>query len=110
MPGNRQNDRKTPMNLSGKATIVTGGAGGIGYAIAERFTTEGAKVMIADVDEARGAKAAATLSERGEVKFHRTDVASRADVEGMVAAAIEAFGRIDVLVNNAGIVHAADFL
>ena len=41
------------MNLSGKATIVTGGAGGIGYAIAERFTTEGAKVMIADVDEAR---------------------------------------------------------
>jgi NAD(P)-dependent dehydrogenase (short-subunit alcohol dehydrogenase family) len=98
------------MNLSGKATIVTGGAGGIGYAIAERFATEGAKVLIADVDEARGAKAAAALSERGEVKFHRTDVASRTDIEGMVAAAIEAFGRIDVLVNNAGIVHAADFL
>jgi len=98
------------MNLNGKATIVTGGASGIGYAIAERFVAEGARVMIADVDEARGAKAVENLSKQGEIRFHEANVAVRADVDGLIAAAISAFGRIDVLVNNAGIVHAADFL
>jgi glucose 1-dehydrogenase len=98
------------MNLSGKATIVTGGASGIGYAIAERFVAEGARVMIADIDDARGNKAVAELSKQGEILFHKANVASRADIESLVAAAIAAFGRIDVLINNAGIVHAADFL
>ena len=98
------------MNLSGKATIVTGGASGIGYAIAERFVAEGARVMIADIDDTRGANAVAALSGTGEVLFHKTNVALRADIDSLVAAAIAAFGRIDVLVNNAGIVHAADFL
>src|SRR5690349_5218455 len=98
------------MNLSGEATIVTGGASGIGYAIAERFVAEGAHVMIADIDDARGAKAVAELSKKGEIKFHRANVSQRADVESLVSAAIAAFSRIDVLVNNAGIVHAADFL
>ena len=98
------------MNLSGKATIVTGGASGIGYAIAERFVAEGARVMIADIDDARGNKAVDDLSKNGEIRFHRTNVADRAEVESLVTAAIAAFGRIDVLVNNAGIVHAADFL
>jgi glucose 1-dehydrogenase len=98
------------MNLSGKATIVTGGASGIGYAITERFVAEGAKVMIADIDQTRGDKAVEALSPKGEVWFHRTNVADRAEVEALVAAAIQAFGRVDVLINNAGIVHAADFL
>lgn len=98
------------MNLSGKSTIVTGGASGIGYAITERFVAEGARVMIADIDQARGDKAVEALSPKGEVRFRRTDVADRAAVEALVAAAIEAFGSIDVLINNAGIVHAADFL
>jgi len=98
------------MNLGGKATIVTGGASGIGYAIAERFVAEGARVMIGDIDDARGAQAAAALSKNGEARFQKTNVANRADVDSLVAAAIAAFGRIDVLVNNAGIVHAADFL
>ena len=98
------------MNLNGKATIVTGGASGIGYAIAERFVAEGARVMIADIDDARGNRAVADLSKNGEIRFHKTNVADRAEVESLVAAAIAAFGRIDVLVNNAGIVHAADFL
>ncbi|MCX7303460.1 MAG: SDR family oxidoreductase [Hyphomicrobiales bacterium] len=98
------------MNLSNKATIVTGGASGIGLAIAERFVAEGARVMIADIDDARGAKAVASLSGPGEARFHQTNVAVRADVDSLVAAAIAAFGKIDVLVNNAGIVHAADFL
>jgi NAD(P)-dependent dehydrogenase (short-subunit alcohol dehydrogenase family) len=98
------------MNLSGKATIVTGGASGIGHAIAERFVAEGARVMIADIDDARGNKAVAELSKQGEILFHKANVAIRADIESLVVAAIAAFGRIDVLVNNAGIVHAADFL
>ena len=98
------------MNLSGKATIVTGGASGIGYAIAERFVAEGARVIIADIDEARGAKAVEAISKQGEIRFHKANVAIRVDVESLIAAAIAAFGHIDVLVNNAGIVHAADFL
>lgn len=98
------------MNLSGKTTIITGAAGGIGYAIAERFVSEGAKIMIADIDETRGAEAARTLARESEARFHRTNVSKRADVEALVAATISEFGRIDILVNNAGIVHGADFL
>jgi NAD(P)-dependent dehydrogenase (short-subunit alcohol dehydrogenase family) len=98
------------MNLNGKAAIVTGGAGGIGYAIAERLVGEGARVMIADIDEQRGAEAAQTLSRDGEARFQKTDVSQAGDARALVEAAVGAFGRIDVLVNNAGIVHGADFL
>jgi NAD(P)-dependent dehydrogenase (short-subunit alcohol dehydrogenase family) len=98
------------MGISGKAAIVTGGASGIGYAIAERFVADGANVMLADIDEARGAKAVADLSKQGEARFQKANVASSADVDKLVTAAITAFGRIDILINNAGIVHAADFL
>ena len=98
------------MALDGKTAIVTGAAGGIGYAIAERFLREGARVVIADVDQAKGTRAEKALSKLGEVVFIRTDVARKLDVHNLVAAAIDAFGDIDVLVNNAGIVHDADFL
>lgn len=98
------------MALSGKTAIVTGGAGGIGYAIAERFLKEGARVVIADIDAEKGAKAAAALGKFGEARFVRTDVGSRAEVDALVAATLDAFGGIDVLANNAGIVHGADFL
>jgi NAD(P)-dependent dehydrogenase (short-subunit alcohol dehydrogenase family) len=98
------------MGLSGKAAIVTGGAAGIGYAIAERFLNDGTKVTIADIDQARGDKAVRDLSKLGQIKFVRADVAKRADIDRLLAAAIEAFGGVDILVNNAGIVHAADFL
>jgi glucose 1-dehydrogenase len=98
------------MPLEGKTAIITGAAGGIGYAIAERFLRDKARVVIADVDTVRGEKAERDLSQLGEVRFVRADVGSRLDAHNLLAAALETFGEIDVLVNNAGIVHAADFL
>jgi len=98
------------MPLQGKTAIITGAAGGIGYAIAERFLREKAKVVIADLDSTRGEKAERDLSALGEIRFVRSDVGSRLDAHNLVAAALESFGEIDVLVNNAGIVHGADFL
>ncbi|MGN6471604.1 MAG: SDR family NAD(P)-dependent oxidoreductase [Rhizobiaceae bacterium] len=98
------------MALEGKTAIVTGAAGGIGYAVAERFLEEGAKVVIADFDTEKGAKAAKTLGANGSVRFIRTDVGDAGQVAGMVEEAVSAFGEIDILVSNAGIVHGADFL
>ena len=98
------------MTLAGKIAIVTGAAGGIGYAIAERFLSEQAKVMVADFDADKGEKAVAELAKLGDVRFVRTDVGAQADVDALVHATLAAHGRIDVLVNNAGIVHGADFL
>ncbi|MEX0954179.1 MAG: SDR family oxidoreductase [Rhizobiaceae bacterium] len=98
------------MVLDGKIAIVTGAAGGIGYAIAERFLREGAKVVFADIDADKGAGALSNLEKLGECRFIKADVGKRLDVHNLVAATIEAFGDIDILVNNAGIVHGADFL
>jgi glucose 1-dehydrogenase len=98
------------MKLQGKSAIVTGAAAGIGHAIAHRFLSEGAKVLIADLDQERGEQAEQNLRKLGDVRFVRTDVAKRLDIHNMVAAAVDNFGDIDILVNNAGIVHAADFL
>ena len=98
------------MILHGKTAIVTGGAGGIGHAIAERFLRDGAKVVIADVDHAKGEDAEARLSKFGDVRFVKTDVSKRLDVHNLVAATIEAFSDIDMLVNNAAVVHSASFL
>lgn len=98
------------MRLKGKTAIVTGGAGGIGYAIAERLLSEGARVLIADIDAAKGEKAVEALGQFGKVRFVRADVGNKADVDSLVAETIKAFGSVDVLANNAGIVHGADFL
>jgi glucose 1-dehydrogenase len=98
------------MRLQGRAAIITGAAGGIGRAIAERFLDEGARVLIADIDAGRGEATRRSLSERGETHFLQTDVGSQADARRLAAAAQDIFGGIDILVNNAGIVHDADFL
>ncbi|MBA3449349.1 MAG: SDR family oxidoreductase [Pseudaminobacter sp.] len=98
------------MPLSGKTAIVTGGAGGIGLAIAQRFLRDGARVMIADVDQSRGEKAERDLGGLGQVRFVKADIGKRLDIHNLIAATIDAFGDIDILVNNAGIVHGADFL
>jgi glucose 1-dehydrogenase len=98
------------MPLDGKVAIVTGGASGIGYAIAERYAREKAKVVIADIDTEKGARAERDLGRFGDVQFVKADVGRRLDVHNLVAATIDSFGDIDILVNNAGIAHGADFL
>ncbi|MEB2318102.1 MAG: SDR family oxidoreductase [Pseudomonadota bacterium] len=94
------------MRLENKTAIVTGGAQGIGRAIAERYVAEGAKVMIADLD---AKKAAAAAGEIG-CAFVAADVSKKEDVDGLLAAAVAELGHIDILINNAGTIHAADFL
>jgi len=89
------------INLSGKAAIVTGGAVGIGYAIAVRFAEAGAKVLVADKDAAAAEAAAAKIG--GETIAIAVDVSDESAVQAMFAKAVEAFGSVDIFVNNAGI-------
>ncbi len=98
------------MLLSDKVAIVTGGAQGIGYAIAERFLREKAKVVIADVDNKTGEAAEKALRKIGTVKYIHCNVAERLDVHNLIAGTLDAFGRIDILVNNAGVVAKSEFL
>ena len=88
------------LNLEGKTVIVTGGASGIGYATVEEFIKDGANVTVCDINptapEFKGAK-------EGQILYVPTDVTSRESVKNMVAKAVETFGHLDVLVNNAGI-------
>jgi NAD(P)-dependent dehydrogenase (short-subunit alcohol dehydrogenase family) len=97
------------MQLENKVAIVTGGAHGIGFAIARRYVAEGAKVVIADVDAAAGEVAAAEIDGK-QCSFVRADVGDKGDADRLVDEALRLFGGLDVLVNNAGIVHGADFL
>jgi 3-oxoacyl-[acyl-carrier protein] reductase len=91
------------MRLQDKVAIVTGGGSGIGTAYARRFVAEGAKVMIADIGEEQGQKAAAELAHDGDVDFVHTDIADPASAQAAVDATVERFGQVDVLVNNAAI-------
>lgn len=88
--------------LSGQVAIVTGGASGIGGATARRLAEEGAKVLIADVDEATARANAARIAEAGgEAQVIRADVGRHEDVKAFVQRAVELWGRLDILVNNA---------
>ncbi len=87
--------------LAERVAIVTGGAGGIGRATAELFVQEGAQVVIADVDDARGEVVAAELG--GAAVFKRTDVAIAAEVDALVDFTVRRFGGLHVMFNNAGI-------
>ena len=95
------------MRLANKVAIVTGATQGIGLACAQRLVQEGAQVMLVDV-KPEGAAAATTLGHAAA--FFAADVSQKADVDAMVAATLAAFGHIDILINNAGVTHAADFL
>ena len=88
--------------LAGRAAIVTGGGGGIGRGIARRYAREGASVVVAERDESSGKRTAEELSELGGAGlFVQADVKRKTDVQQAVAACVDAFGRVDVLVNNA---------
>lgn len=96
------------MRLKDKVTLVTGGAAGIGKATALRFAEEGAKVVICDVNEEAGKK---LLPELGPAaRFDKVNVADRKEVQTWIEAVIAQYGRIDVLINNAGILRDALFV
>ena len=93
------------MRLKGKAALVTGGAQGLGAAIARRFIREGASVMIVDRQEARGRKLARSLGRRA--RFGKADLRSPADCREVVRSATRAFRRLDILVNAAAVSQRA---
>jgi glucose 1-dehydrogenase len=99
------------MKFDGKVAVVTGAAQGIGRACAERLLQDGAKVVLSDVKADELAATAAELGGRDAgVHYVQGDVAKRSDVEKAVSAAVEVFGRLDIMVNNAGIAKQQDFL
>lgn len=91
------------IDLAGRAGIVTGGARGIGFAIAERFLESGAKVTLLDRDKAALDEAAAALAKKGTVATQVADVTDEASMRRAFDAAAKAHGKIDIMVNNAGI-------
>ena len=88
--------------LDGKVAIVTGGSSGIGFGTAERLAAEGAKVVVADVNDERGQAAADAI----DATFVRTDVSQPDQVAALVDAAVDTYGGLDVMFNNAGIAGA----
>jgi len=94
------------MRLEGKVALVSGSAGGMGEAEARMFAREGAKVVVADVLESEGRKVADSIG--SAARFVRLDVTSEDDWRAAVAAAVQAFGKLNVLVNNAGISGSYD--
>ena len=96
-------------HMDGKIAIITGAAAGLGYAAAERFLEENVKVAICDIAEKRLIDAAKTLSEKGEVYYEVVDISNFDAVTAFVKHVYEKFGRIDILINNAGITRDAQF-
>ena len=98
-------------DLSGQTAIVTGGAVGIGQASAALLAEAGAQVVVADRDQRAGERAAKEIVEAGgRAEFTAVDVSQRLDVDALVAGTLSAHGRLDVMVNNAGIITDAPFL
>ncbi|MCM3568276.1 3-oxoacyl-ACP reductase FabG [Neobacillus mesonae] len=96
------------MRLQDKTAIITGAAGGIGFAAAKVFAREGAKVALADFNEEQGEKCARELQKKGyEASFFQVNVADRENVDEIVSKVLSSFGKIDILVNNAGITRDA---
>ena len=94
------------MRLKDKVAIITGAGQGIGEAYARRFAQEGAKVVVADINEEKGKAVAASIG--GAAVFERVDVSSEADTQRVAKAVADRFGRIDVLINNAAIFYGIE--
>jgi len=94
------------MRLEGKVAIVSGAASGMGAATARRFAKEGARVVIADMLEDQGRQVAADITRaNGTAEFMRLDVTSEDDWKAVVSATVQKYGKLDVLVNNAGVIE-----
>lgn len=98
------------MRFAGKVVAITGAAQGIGRATVERFLSEGAKVVLSDVNMEGLAATIADLAPAENVHGVKCDASLKADVDGLIAAAVAKFGRIDIMVNNAGICPIIPFL
>ena len=98
------------MKLRNKIAVITGAARGIGRACAERLLTEGAKVVIADIDSGRLNETAKEIGSSENVLAVLTDVSKKEQVEALVTVAVNKFGRVDIMVNNAGVAMVQDFL
>ena len=91
------------MRLQDRVVLITGGSSGLGHALVARFAEEGARVVIADIAERPTRSAASDVGSDGRVVFRQTDVRDAASVDAAVAYAVDRFGRLDVLVNNAAV-------
>ena len=94
------------MRLEGKVALITGGGSGMGKVASELFAAEGANVVLTDVNDEAGEATASSIGDR--VTYVHADVSQEADAQAMVVAAVERFGRLDVLYNNAGIMPLDD--
>ncbi|HVL58203.1 MAG TPA: SDR family oxidoreductase [Burkholderiaceae bacterium] len=94
------------MRLKDKVALVTGAGSGFGEGIARRFAAEGARVLVNDIDAAGGERVVGAIRDAGgEAAFARADVSRGDDVAALLGAALEQFGKLDVVVNNAGVSH-----
>jgi len=99
------------MQLKDKVAVVTGAAQGIGLAIAERFAKEGAKVVLSDIEAGKGKEAADRIAlVGGDTRFVACDVGDAGQVTALVGDTVREYGRLDVMVSNAGTIHTAEFL
>lgn len=95
--------------FTGKVAVITGGASGMGYSMAEKFLTLGANVVIADIEQSALDSAQNRLSELGEVLAVRTDVSSNDSIEQLAASTIDRFGSVHIVCNNAGVETGGSF-
>lgn len=94
------------MRLANKVAIVTGAGSGFGEGIAERFAQEGARVMVNDIDTANGERVVQAIRHAGgQATYVRADVSNGDDVQAMLQATLDAYGKLDIVINNAGISH-----
>jgi len=97
------------MRLEGKVVVITGAGSGMGRVAAQMFAAEGAKVVVAEFDDKGGAETVRLVADAGgEASFTKTDVSREEDARAMIAAAVDRYGRLDVLYNNAGVMPEAD--